>query len=417
VHTLSRTRLNRIFDLLLIPVVGLVVIVKVYEAFDLSIVIIAVTLAYLLRSLFVSGLATPRFDLLDLSVLLVALAEVISYATSTYPPNSIYWVAESLFVLIFYCLIRVNVVHDYQRVALYLLLTSLAFWASSRAIYSFLGHYGRLNEMGFSDQTGFNNLFGLVGPAGYATGERVTLFVLLLPFPLILFLTFKEKLMSIRWLLLCPLITLLLALSVTFLRGVYAAVLFFLVGASILLYKHRVVSVGKIILFNFVFAVVVSAFLSPLAKPVLTTAAMFEIPSQVRSFEGRIELWRGSLELVRRHPWTGSGAFNFPLEYVAGSEARPAFGASAFNYFLQILVDKGVIGLAAYLLFLFAFFKTSIRSCNLAENRLHKTAAILLMIGVGAVLVRDLTYSSMFINKGASTLLWLTIAINARPTR
>jgi O-antigen ligase len=128
-------------------------------------------------------------------------------------------------------------------------------------------------------------------------------------------------------------------------------------------------------------------------------------------------LWQGSLELAARHPWTGAGAFNFPLEYVAASEARPAFGASAFNYFLQILVEKGVIGLAAYLLMLFAFFRASLAGCCFADNPLHKTAAILFIVGVGAVIVRDLTYSSMFINKGANAVLWLTLAINARPKR
>jgi hypothetical protein len=56
-------------------------------------------------------------------------------------------------------------------------------------------------------------------------------------------------------------------------------------------------------------------------------------------------------------------------------------------------------------------------SSRLAENRLHQIAAILLIVGVAAVIVRDLTYSSMFINKGANAVLWLTLAINARPTR
>lgn len=174
-------------------------------------------------------------------------------------------------------------------------------------------------------------------------------------------------------------------------------------------------SARRIIIFNLALIVVVSALLAPLAKPVLTTVVMLKSLSQVRSFEGRIHLWRGSLELAGGHPWTGVGAFNFPLKYVAASEARPAFGASAFNYFLQILVEKGIIGFAAYLLLLFAFFKTSITGCRLAESRLHKTAAILLMIGIAAVIVRDLTYSSMFINKGANVVLWLALAINARP--
>ncbi|HWC77096.1 MAG TPA: O-antigen ligase family protein, partial [Blastocatellia bacterium] len=398
----------------------LIVLVKVYELLDLSIVVVAVTLVYLLRSGLQSGFPKPRFDLLDLSVVLVALAEVISYATSTYPPNSIRWVSEALFLLLLYSLIRVAVVHDYQRVAIYLLITALAFWISSRALYSFWRHWGRLEAMGFTDPTDFRHLYGLVGPPGYATAERVTLFLLLLPFPLILFLTFKsfkEKLRPIRWLLLAPVITLVLALSVTFSRGVYVAICFFVAGASILLYRYRVASAGRIILFNLLLAIVVSLFLSPLARPVLTTVAMFRSPSQVRSFEGRIQLWRSSLELAGRHPWTGAGAFNFPIEYVADSEARPAFGASAFNYFLQILVEKGVVGLAAYLLLLFAFFRMSIIGSSMAQSRLHKTAAILFMIGVGAVIVRDLTYSSMFINKGANTLLWLMLAINARQLR
>jgi O-antigen ligase len=401
----------------LIPVVGLILLYKVYETFDLSLIIVVVTIAYSLRSLFLSWPSIPRFDLLDLSVLFVAMAELISYATSIYPANSIRWLAEALFLLLFYCLIRTNVVHDYQRVGIYLMLTVLAFWISSRALYSFWRHYGRLDSMGFSDPTEFKHLYGLVGPPGYSTGERVTLFLLLLPFPLILFLTFKEKLRSIRWLLLCPVITLVLALSVTFLRGVYAAVFFFILGASFLLYRYRVASGRRIILFNLVLGVVVAACLVPLARPVLTTAAMFKSSSQVRSFEGRIQLWRESLELVVRHPWTGVGALNFPIGYVAASEARPVFGAGSFNYFLQVLVEKGVIGLAAYLLLLFAFFKGSITGCRLAESRLHKTAAILLMVGVAAVIVRDLTYSSMLINKGANAVLWLTLAINARPTR
>jgi O-antigen ligase len=407
--------LNRSFDLLLIPLVGLVVVVKVYEVFDLSIFLVAITLAYFIKSLLTSGL--PRFDVLDLAVVLVALAELISYSTSAYRANSIQWVAEALFLLLLYCLIRVNVIHDYQRVAIYLVVTALAFWISSRALYSFWRHYDRLDALGFSDPTDFKHLFGLVGPPGYSTGERVTSFVLLLPFPLILFLSFKERLRALKWLLLCPVITLVLALSITFFRGVYAAIFFFLLAGSFLLYRYRVVSAWRIILLNLMLGVVVSACLAPLVKPVLTTALMFKSTSQVRSFEGRIDLWRASLEIAARHPWTGAGAFNFPLEYVAASESRPSSGASTFNYFLQILVEKGVLGLAAYLLLLFAFFKTSITGSGLSENRLHQTAAILFMIGVAAVIVRDLTYSSMFINKGASALLWLTLGINARQTR
>jgi O-antigen ligase len=142
---------------------------------------------------------------------------------------------------------------------------------------------------------------------------------------------------------------------------------------------------------------------------------MFKSKSQVRSFEGRMHLWRASVDIVEQHPWTGVGTYNFPMRYAAYTEDHTAIVVSTFNYFLQILAERGALGLLAYSLLLFAFFKTSAAHIKLCKSELHRLTAILFVASFAAVIVRDLTYSSILINKGANAVLWLMFAASARP--
>jgi len=407
--------LSRGLDLLLIPVVCFVLLIKAYEIFDLYVFLIIITPVYLIKNLLVDRLApeTPTLNWLDLAVLFVGIVEVVSYATSTYQPNSLYYLVEALFLFLFYCLIRFNLRHDYQRVAIYLAIAATGFWISSRALYSFWRHYGRLNALGFGDASEFKHLFGLVGSDGYATAERITMLLAFLPFPLILFFKLK-RLRRVRWLMLAPVATILLALSVTFSRAVYVAVFAFLLVASLLVYRYKLFSARRIILFNLLVGIVALVCLAPVAKPVLTTLEMFKSKSQVRSLEGRIHLWRASIDIVEQHPWTGAGACNFPMRYGGYTEEHTAFVVSTFNYFLQILAERGALGLLAYSLLLFAFFKTSADHIKLCKSELYRLTAILCVASFGVVIVRDLTYSSILINKAANAVLWLMFAAIAR---
>jgi O-antigen ligase len=404
-------------DLLFIPVVCFVLLVKCFEIFDLSIFILAATLIYFARGFLVdrAALGSARLDLLDVSALLVVLAETASYAASAYPANSLHYLAESLFLFLFYCLVRFNLNRDYQRVAIFAALLLLGFWVSARALYSFWNHYDRMSALGFSDPTDVKHLFGLVGPDNYTTTERITLLLLLLPFPLILFLAF-ERLKLARLLLLAA-ITILLALSVTFSRAVYVATFAFILVASFLFYRYRCFSARRIALFNIMIGIVVSLCLIPVARSVLTTLSMVKTESQVRSVEGRLHLWSASGDIVKRHPLAGIGANNFPMQYTAYTEENSAFVVSAFSYFLQILVERGAFGLLAYSMLILAYFRASARSIKTATSGFQRTATILLMASVAAVIVRDLTFSSIFINKGANALLWFVLASTARRDR
>ncbi|HUK90498.1 MAG TPA: O-antigen ligase family protein, partial [Blastocatellia bacterium] len=316
---------------------------------------------------------------------------------------------------LFYCAIRSGLRRELQRTALFLFLTLVGIWMSSRALYSFWLHCGRLRSLGFTDLTSFKHLYGLVGVDSYSTGERITVFLLLLPFPLALFARF-QRLRSIRWLLLFPVITLLAALTATFLRGVYAAVLLFFLIADLLAWRYRIVPLKPLVKLHFVLGVFTLLMLAPVLKSVATTATILTTASQVRSVQGREETWRNSLEMVKRHPLFGIGAQNFPIHYSFYSEAHPTYVTSAYNYFLEVLIEKGVVGLAAYIGALFVFFWISFRVIRARKRHPNDTPVyralfvVLIVAACCAVIVRDFTFSSLLINKGASALLWLGFA-------
>ena len=138
--------------------------------------------------------------------------------------------------------------------------------------------------------------------------------------------------------------------------------------------------------------------------------------SQVRSIEGRSNVWEQSIQMVKEHPFFGVGSNNFTLAYLPykSQQDDARFIDSAFNTFLQILIEKGIVGFLAYSFLFFAFFKVSLNKIKRFQNDNLKSATLILFTSaVLAVLVRDLTYSSMFVNKGASIFLWFMFAHNA----
>jgi O-antigen ligase len=410
--------LSHALDILLIPIVGLAAWIKINETHSLYWFIAAVVAVYSIRALLAERARLPaiRPGPLDCALILLVVIEAVSYAASTYRPNSLDWLVEITFLFLFYLLIRTNLRHDYQMVAILVILSLMDFWLSARAVYSFRNHYLRLEAHGFYRLDEFKHLFFMVGPSGYATGERITLFFLLMPFPLALFLRFRS-LNRLKYLFVAPVITTLVILAVSFSRGVYLAEAAFFVIAGALLARHRVLPFRRIVVSTGVLVAVLSVLLLPVARPVLSTIRVFGTESQTRSAESRIRVWKDSLRLVEQHPWSGVGSNNFPMRYVYYTQDHSAFVVSAFNYFLQVLVEKGIPGLVVYCIVALAFFTVAAGKLRSATDEFQKGLMILLISAYSAVLVRELTYASMFVNKGANTLLWLAFAIVAAATK
>jgi O-antigen ligase len=60
----------------------------------------------------------------------------------------------------------------------------------------------------------------------------------------------------------------------------------------------------------------------------------------------RAELWRGALEMWRAHPWFGVGPGNYELRIGA---LFPGVATHANEYYLQVLAEQGIFGIAAFL--------------------------------------------------------------------
>jgi tetratricopeptide (TPR) repeat protein len=276
-----------------------------------------------------------------------------------------------------------------------------------------------MKSVGFNDITDFKHIFYFGSPSGSPTGEWITIYLALLPFSIIILVGKLKKDDSKSVLLLIPVILILTISVISFSRGMYLAIASFALINSALFLLYKLSSLRKVILFNAVFLLSIGSLvvISPLCKPVLTTVLMFQTTSQIRSYEGRKSLWRSGVQMIKDYPLSGIGANNFPIKYAAYKDKNDdaPFVGRVFNFFLQLTIEKGFIGLCAYCSLLIVFFFFSHRKIKLSNDDWNQQAAVVLVMSAfAAVIVRDLSYSSIFSNKGVHLLLWFMIAHNAQ---
>ena len=102
------------------------------------------------------------------------------------------------------------------------------------------------------------------------------------------------------------------------------------------------------------------------------------------------------------------------MHSVGSSGGDSAYAGRVYNLFLQLLVEKGVVGLLAYCLLFFSFFKVSHDKVRLIKDDAFQQAVVVLFMATFvALIVRDLSYSSILDNEGVSTLLFFIFANNA----
>ena len=356
--------------------------------------------------------------MVDFSILFIAVAEGVSYATSTYRENSFYSAADISFFILFFYWIRFNLKYHYQRIAMYIFFSILGVLISISGILNFLSSYFRMKAAGFSNVSDLRHIFYFGSPSGSPTGEWITLYLALLPFSLIvLFEKFKNDNRE-SLLLFIPPILILIILVCSCSRGMYLAIASFAFFGSALFLWYKLSSLKKVILFNAIFLISLGFVIvtSPLFKPVVTTLSLFQTTSQVRSFEGRKSIWKSGIEMIKDYPFSGIGTDNFPIMYVTYKIQHDdtPFVGRVFNFFLQLTIEKGLVGLIAYCFLIITFFFISHHKIILLHNDWNQQVVIVLFISAyAAIILRDLTYSSLFSNKGVHLLLWFMLAHNA----
>jgi O-antigen ligase len=413
---LRKGLIDKALDVLLVPAISFILIARSWNIPCLPSLLTALALIYTVKILFNREYELPRLSLtwLDFSLIVLMLVECGNFLASTYKPNTFYYLADVLFLFVFYNLVKFNLKHTYQLTGIFIIVSIFSFILSCGIITALYIQYTKMLSIGFNDITGLKYIFTYLNPVNSPSGEWITILLILLPFPLIIFISYRNIGLE-RWLLLCPIFSILIASLLTFSRGMYLALVAFSITGSLLLGIYRIIPFRTVMVFNLsiTLSICLLALLTPLAKPVMDTIAIFKTTSQMRSIDGRKKLWAQSLNIIKEYPLFGVGSNNFAMHYVyhKDRDENTVFVGRSFNFFLQVLIEKGILGLIAYCTVLIAFFKTAHSRLKTEPNNILLKSTMVLFIATSiSILIRDLSYSSILSNKGVGIFFWFMFA-------
>lgn len=129
----------------------------------------------------------------------------------------------------------------------------------------------------------------------------------------------------------------------------------------------------------------------------------------------RVSSWGSSLEMVQKHPLLGTGLDTYYLVFPSYrqlsylySSGKDITAGYAHNEFLQAVTTTGILGLAAYLWFWFAFFyvgRKKLRSSTQQEEKI--IIASILASGLALLIQNQFSFSVLT----TSTYFWLFAGI------
>jgi hypothetical protein len=396
-------------DKLFIPIICGLIFYKIIDPLNLinlNIALAAIAIIYIFRIIVFEKSRLSRLALGPIGCMLVLLvvSEFLAYIQSSYKSNSFYSLEEIVFLFVLFYLIKSNLDGNSLWNRLYNWMTAIGFLWASVGMFRFLRGWHTLNALGIQDLTSFKQHFSY--------GMWTTISILLLPYPLILLF----KLKGWSWRMLVPLISLLFLFGVllfSFSRGTYVAILFFvfIVGTALAIFKIfplRKLLLACCALFAFLFVLAL-----PAIRSLYTTAALFETVSQSRSFESRKLLWKQAIQIAHSSPVFGIGPYNFALHYMAGDPrgGKKQFVSSPMNCLMAVWIEKGMVGLVAYLGVLVAAFSVSLRKlAKKPPDDCGRLIIISLAASLASAVIHQLSYHPPLGNQGITTLTWLLYA-------
>jgi tetratricopeptide (TPR) repeat protein/O-antigen ligase len=208
----------------------------------------------------------------------------------------------------------------------------------------------------------------------------------------------------------------LLAGALSLSRGIYASIITGACCASVLLLRssfiylrdRSVVRRAFILLFGLG---VLLSFRPDICRAVVESVTTNNASAN-RSVTGRLDLWKRSFHLATTRPVLGFGAGTFPLYGAAGTtHDRGDYVDRAFSLPVQLVFERGVLGLGVYSVFFVLLFWIAIKSMNRTEDDRAKWILGVATIGLVSLLVRDLSFSTLFkdsrVTIGAFSLIGL----------
>lgn len=352
---------------------------------------------------------------LDVCLILIFIIELLNYFSSSYRPNTFWFLTRFSIALSFY--LTYAIIGNYNltyRVKIYLAMYGVIIGIIS--FFSFESFRSSVLDEGFSDVA---NLRHLYAPMGHLVNDWSLMLLFFLSF--VVFYYLKGILSNSKnrtWFGL-GVIFLLFGLLATFSRGIYLSTFLFFSLLGLLLATTKLLSRKTILQFFAFLTITVLGLIMLIGNPVLQTLKLTGTTSQRRSIDGRLSIWHTAKNIFSDFPLSGIGGNNFSL-YYANHRENPelAFTTRINSSFIQLLVEKGILGTCAYsLLFiciLWVLIKQIKTSESTTEHRVFIAVVLSLML---AFLIKELTFSSFFENGPLMTLFFLVCALIRRYSR
>ncbi|WP_276963667.1 O-antigen ligase family protein [Bacteroides graminisolvens] len=325
---------------------------------------------------------------------LACTLEIILCFYSIFLLNTIKSVFVIINLILLYRLIRSTVTNQRQLDYIKIFINIIAFVFALVTILSFGFHYLRFSRVNIEDLSYLKHFYT---PLGIIANDWAAIFICFLPFPFSLLYTYANK---VKLILIGISSFILYAILITLSRGAILSVLSFFLCLFIFTFLWKREYVKKLSIQILTILVISFTLCVPIKQSLITTLEMTKTISQKRSIEGRISKWEESLYLFQQHPIVGVGAGNYAFaSYNIRGKNKKQFNPRCTNSYLQILVEKGLIGAAMYSYLLAYVF--------IASYRKMKTGhwdCIVFSAGLVALCVKEFFFSSLLENQIVLTM-------------
>lgn len=372
-----------------------------WEATGIGILFIAVMAILLFRVqdnfqicllLLIAGLAIVRplpfrqWSLIDLCLSLITVYDIVSCLYADCPVPAICSALFSLFCLTVYFVLRRLFTSEYAtRIILrgsYLPIGA----ALLLALCSFFIFRQSVLDVGFEDTYPFRFLFR---PLGYITNVWAEVLLLILGWVCLV------RRYSGLFIFLAT-----FAILLSFSRGVYIALGIYMVAWLLLVKPKR--DKLRLLLISFVVILLTGIFFPEEMK---TTLRMNHTTSQQQSTRGRINATQTGWETFRKRPLFGYGSenYNFAVDSRLNQDSTLPNTSYAPNILIQLLIEKGIVGILLYLMLVIAIVRTIIKRRKQPGS--YMVACVLL-----ALAAKEMTQATLLYTPFALFMLYVLLA-------
>lgn len=123
---------------------------------------------------------------------------------------------------------------------------------------------------------------------------------------------------------------------------------------------------------------------------------------------GRAHFWSGALQIIRDHPWLGTGLGSFGAAYTRYDTGNGSYRLEqAHNDYLQIFSDAGVVGGLLGIVFVVLLFRAALRRMQ-SRDRFRRGVTLGALAGCAGALVHS--FFDFTLHTTANALMFLLLA-------